>query len=203
MKEIITADGSSTYFSEEYQEAYHSITGAQEEAHKKFVGPAKEKKNPKILDICFGLGYNSAAALEVFEKCNIVGLEKDPEILKKIVKMNPPFTTYNKIKKAREEKEQEIKIILGDAQETIKLLPDEEFDVIFLDPFSPKKCPELWSETFLKNVYQKTAPEGILTTYSCAKIVRQNLIKAGFYVQDGPKVGRRGPATIATKTLIN
>lgn len=203
MKEIITKDGSSTFFSEEYQETYHSTTGAKEEALKKFVDPTKEKKNPKILDICFGLGYNSAAALEVFKECSIIGLEKDKEILTKIQKINPQFTTYQKIKDAVKGKEKSIKIILGDARKTITSLPDQEFDIIFLDPFSPKKCPELWTEEFLQNIYKKTAPGGILTTYSCAKEVRQNLVKAGFQITDGPAIGRRGPATIATKTFIN
>ncbi len=92
---------------------------------------------------------------------------------------------------------------MGDARKTITKLPDKEFDIIFLDPFSPKKCPELWTEEFLKNIYQKTAQGGILTTYSCAKEVRENLTKAGFNVTNGPTIGRRGPATIATKTLIN
>lgn len=201
MKEIRTADGSSTFFSEEYQETYHSITGAQEEARKKFVEPAKEKKNPKIVDICFGVGYNSAAALEVFKECTIIGLEKDPEIIKKIQEIEAPFRTYQQLKEAIQK--ERIKIIIGDAQETIKQLPDNEFDIVFLDPFSPKKCPELWTTEFLTEVYKKTAKEGILTTYSCAREVRENLKKAGFNVTDGPKVGRRGPATIATKTLIN
>ena len=41
--------------------------------------------------------------------------------------------------------------------------------------------------------------KGILTTYSCARQVRENLKKAGFIVKDGPCVGRRAPATIALK----
>src|SRR3989338_3599746 len=104
MKKIITGDKSITFFNEEYQETYHSITGAKEEALKKFVEPAKEKQNPKILDICFGLGYNSAAALEVFKECSITGLEKDPEILKQIQEINPQFTLYQKIKNAVKER---------------------------------------------------------------------------------------------------
>ena len=41
--------------------------------------------------------------------------------------------------------------------------------------------------------------ESILATYSCARIVRDNLKEAGFEVFDGPSVGRRAPSTIAKK----
>ena len=37
----------------------------------------------------------------------------------------------------------------------------------------------------------------ILSTYSCAGIVRRNLKEAGFKVADGPIVGRRAPGTLA------
>jgi len=40
---------------------------------------------------------------------------------------------------------------------------------------------------------------GILTTYSCASIIRKNLREAGFLVKDGPVVGRKAPSTIAIK----
>ena len=42
-------------------------------------------------------------------------------------------------------------------------------------------------------------PGAKLSTYSCAKSVRQNMIAAGFNVLDGPAIGRKSPATIAKK----
>ena len=36
-----------------------------------------------------------------------------------------------------------------------------------------------------------------LSTYSCAKFVRNNLKEAGFAVKDGPIIGRSSPGTIA------
>lgn len=207
MKEIITNDNSITFFNEEYQEAYHSITGAIEESFKKFVEPCNIKKvsKIKILDICFGIGYNSAAAIETIRKINpeckiiIYALENDKKILEKIENLNPKLKHYNTIKEVAKnykyKKENiEINLILGDARETIKKIK-EEFDIVFLDPFSPKKCPELWTVEFFKDIKLK----GILTTYSCAKTVRENLKKAGFEVRDGPSIGRKSPSTIASK----
>ena len=64
-----TEDGSVTFWSDTYQETFHSAHGAKHEAEAKFVIPAKIAEKAKsqtqisILDICYGLGYNSAAAI--------------------------------------------------------------------------------------------------------------------------------------------
>ncbi|MFH1331897.1 MAG: MnmC family methyltransferase [archaeon] len=203
MKKIVTADGSTTYYNEKYDECYHSKTGAVEEAEKKFVEPAKIKSGMRILDVCFGLGYNSMAAMQKAKKLKITALEKDPEILKKGIKnkVKGYEKEYRKIREAAKnlqykDNDVEIKIIIGDATKTIKKL-DEKFDAVFLDPFSPTKNPELWTEKFFKELKNRMKKGARLTTYSCAKAVRNNLKKAGFKVYDGPRVGRRGPSTIA------
>ncbi len=192
MKLVKTKDNSFTFFNEEFNETYHSVSGAIEESFEKFVKPCKEFKNPKILDICFGVGYNSCAALDFFENCKITAIEKDKEILSKIKELNPNFKNYDKIKKL------EINLIIGDARIVVKDLK-EKFDIVFLDPFSPKKCPELWTLEFIKDIYNIMNKNGILTTYSCARSVRDNLVKAGFFVKDGPCIGRKSPSTVAIK----
>ena len=57
-------DGSNTLYSNKYKQNFHDIkTGAIQEALSKHVIPAfdfhKNKKHLRILDICFGLGYNT------------------------------------------------------------------------------------------------------------------------------------------------
>jgi tRNA U34 5-methylaminomethyl-2-thiouridine-forming methyltransferase MnmC len=208
MKLVKTSDGSVTFFSSEFNETYHSTTGAYEEAVKKYAEPCKIATFDKvrILDVCFGLGYNSAAALDAFHGTHIeiIGLENDEEILKEIESLETPFKNYDIIKQAAKKKFYSsekimIKIVVGDARETVKKLVTRDFDVVFFDPFSPKKCPELWTAEFLSDVFSLMKPKGVLATYSCAKSVRENLTKAGFTVMDGPCVGRKSPSTIATK----
>jgi len=213
MQQIITNDDSITYYNKQYQETYHSKSGAVEESIKKFVEPAmikeKSKKGSiKILDICFGLGYNSAAVIDEVLKYNkdcsieIVGLENDISIIEKIQEVNPKFLSYNFIKSLNQNNlsikvdNVSVKLLIGDARELITTLK-EDFDIIFLDPFSPKKCPELWTDLFFKDIKKLTLRGTILTTYSCAKLVRNNLKTVGFTVKDGPCVGRRAPSTIA------
>lgn len=213
MEKIITQDGSVTFYSDKYQETYKSVTGAEEESVKKFVVPAQVAERAKsgkiaVLDICFGLGYNTAAALDAALAANprcditVVGVEIDPETLAKIPEIDAKFRSYSLIKQMiannlfYSKDNIHIKLFLEDAQTIVAGLK-ERFDVIFLDPFSPKKCPELWTERFFRDIFARANSSAILTTYSCARSVRDNLKKAGFIVKDGPCVGRRSPSTVA------
>lgn len=199
MRKVITKDGSVSYYSEEYDEGYHSLTGAHEEARKKFVEPCCIRKGMRILDVCFGIGYNTLAAVERAKKLEIIGLEKDREIIEKIKELDvPDFMKEIAERLKYEDEELKIKIIIGDAREKIKDVKGE-FDAVFLDPFSPKKNPELWEYEFLKEIGKKMKKEARLATYSCARAVRENLKKAGFEVRNGPCVGRKSPSTIAIK----
>ena len=217
-KKIITNDNTETFLNEEVGETYHSHTGAVEEALKKYAKPCKIRElantgKIRILDVCFGMGYNSAMAIDVAlaenSNCEIevYGLEYDPEIVKKIQEVNPPikfFLHYKNLTPTNLEFKQKhvtVKLILGDARETVKNLPDNYFDAIFFDPFSPKTAPEMWTVEFFKEMHRVLNEKGILATYSCAKIVRDNMKEANLFWDEGPIVGRRGPGTIATKWI--
>ena len=220
MEKIITKDGSITFHNQEFDETYHSITGAQEEALKKFSEPCKIKElakngNIKILDVCFGLGYNTAVAIDEALKSNpnckieIFALENDQEILKKIseitsnlesfefLKMIPDLLKESSSTLFLENKNVKLTLFLEDALTSIKKIT-EKIDCVFQDPFSPKKCPQLWTPEFFSDIKTVMNPSGILATYSCAGQVRRNLKEAGFIVKDGPCVGRRAPSTLAT-----
>lgn len=67
---ILTQDGSVGLFNEDIQDVYHSRFGAYLEAQEKFISPSGLEKNLdrkqtlRILDICYGMGYNSKSAIE-------------------------------------------------------------------------------------------------------------------------------------------
>ncbi|MBT7903058.1 hypothetical protein HN587_04275 [Candidatus Woesearchaeota archaeon] len=212
LKKIKTNDGSITFHNSEYDETYHSNTGAEEEALKKFVEPSKLEgfSEVKILDFCFGLGYNSACAIDYFKgaKIEIVGLENDEKILNEILNVESNFKCYSFFKKLVTLSDRErvvtfenckIKLIVDDACKSIIDLEKNSFDLVYFDPFSPKKCPELWTEEVFSQVYRVLKKGGRLMTYSCASAVRKGLKTVGFEVIDGPCVGRRSPSTIAIK----
>jgi len=212
MKEITTKDGSITYRNKKYDDIYHSTSGAATESLEKYARPALEpilhRPIINILDICFGLGYNTAAAIDIIRESSkdsiirVLGLENDIEILEKIQKIKAPFKSYNIIKELTktlyyqyDEKNLHIKLHIGDAKLTINT--KQKFDAVFLDPFSPTKQPELWTVDFFKNIKKTMRKGAIMSTYSCARTVRDNLRSAGFAVIDGPVIGRKSPSTLA------
>ena len=208
MQFIKTKDGSYTVFNQKYQEHYHTISGALEEAFQKHVNAVGVENGFHILDFCFGLGYNSIAATKDHRNLTIIGLENDSEIIEAIKNLSVPdeiekeFTTFQNIAEKLEitdDNNNTIKLIIGDALVSISSLPKDYFDRVFFDPFSPGKQPEMWSRKVFQKVRNVMKQGAKLSTYSCAKSVRKNMIAAGFKVMNGPIVGRKSPATIAVK----
>ena len=213
-----TKDGSYTFFSDDFQEAFHSFYGAKQEAEIKFVQPtlireiAQHHNSIRILDICYGLGYNSAAAMEAIWQVNpqchidLVALEIAAAVPQQAIANNLLSQWRSPIPQLLAELAQNSSIskdlfqgrlLLGDARQTIQQLVNWQADAIFLDPFSPPKCPQLWTVEFITRVAQCLAPQGRLATYSCAAAVRSALILAGLKIGSTVGVGRKSPGTVA------
>ena len=221
----LTADGSFTFFSPEFAQSFHSQTGARQEAELKFVAPtrlAEKATQPsvKILDICYGLGYNTAAALAtiwaVNPDCRIqwIGLEFDPNVIEAAIAHHllqdwpspiPELLTELAVCHQVHSQHFQAQLLIGDARQTIQQVCESGFqaDGIFLDPFSPPSCPQLWTVEFLSLVARCLSSQGYLATYSCSAAVRQALRLAGFKVGSTPPVGRRSPGTVASLTVTD
>lgn len=214
-----TGDGSFTFFSSEIGETFHSTSGAREESRLKFVYPLDliskaQQPSLRLLDVCYGLGYNTAAALEAIWASNsncqveLIALELDPSVPKAAIAHNllniwsdpipeilAELATTHQIRTDR----LQATLYLGDARNTIQQIrSDFQADAIFLDPFSPPACPQMWTVEFLGLVAQHLKPKGKLATYSCSAAVRTALIKAGLLVGSTSPVGRRSPGTLAS-----
>jgi tRNA U34 5-methylaminomethyl-2-thiouridine-forming methyltransferase MnmC len=213
MKLVKTEDGSFTFRNEEYDQTYHSQSGALEEAFGKYVKAAGITDGMTILDYCYGLGYNTLAALACAKNLTIVGLEIDADLLKNLhlLEIADPALKdlYTElITKVAEQLPKtdftvqigtsSVRMLIGDARETIHRV-DLAFDRIYFDPFSPKVCPQLWTQEVFAECFKRTKSGGVLTTYSYARAVREGLKSVGYTVSDGPVIGRRSPSTIATK----
>lgn len=213
MEKVITKDGSVTFLNKEVGDFYHALSGAKDESFEKYAKAldVNSVNNPIIFDICSGLGYNAAAALDTITSSPTIYLfENDKEILAQSLDLDPGFKSYHHIKSliksflesgATTYKKDSIHLILmfGDARKTINQVNDKDkADFIFFDPFSPSKVPDMWTEQFFIDIKNKSKPGAKLATYSCARFVRNNMIAAGYKVEDGPKWGRNSPTTIAT-----
>ena len=199
--EILTKDGSCSLRSVFFQENFHSLLGAFEETKIKFTAPSDlqrfKGKSISVLDICFGLGYNSASLLDELIKqksyLNLYALEIDKKPLKYSLN-NISFQKLwdPKIKKVFESLYRndffeddffKCRILWGDAREKIESIPSaSKFDLIYLDGFSPPKCPQVWSIEFLSKVTEKLNPQGYLITYSSSAAVRNTLRKLGLEI---------------------
>ncbi len=208
MKLVKTKDASYTAFNKVFDEHYHTVSGAIEEAFEKHVNALGIENGMHILDFCFGLGYNSIAACKDHKNLQIIGLENDIKIMEAMKNIEIPdilkteFAPFRNIAEnldITDNNNNRIQILIGDALQKIDELPEFFFDRVFFDPFSPKKQPEMWSEEIFQKIYDKMKSGAKLSTYSCAIQIRKNMISAGFKVIDGPIVGRRSPATIGVK----
>jgi tRNA U34 5-methylaminomethyl-2-thiouridine-forming methyltransferase MnmC len=219
-KPCITDDGSYTFFSEEFGQTFHSKYGAREESISKYAIPTllaqkASRGQLRILDICYGLGYNSAAALATIWRSHpdctveIIALERDRtvpiaaiehQLLTDWAEPIPQLLTQLVREEKIESQRLSAELILGDARQTIGRVIERDFqaDAIFLDPFSPVSCPQLWTIEFIDRVAKCCAPDGIIATYSCASAVRKAMVTVGLAVGGSTPVGRRSPGTIAS-----
>lgn len=216
----LTEDGSYTFFSEEFQEAFHSSFGAKQEAEVRYLKPcrvrqlAQQQSKINILDICYGLGYNSAAALEAIwsanPQCtiNLIALELTADVPQQAVKHDllaqwkfsiPELFSELSHKSIVSTELLQAKLLLGDARHTIQSVieADWQADAIFLDPFSPPKCPQLWTIEFIELVARCLSPTGRLATYSCSAAVRTALTSTGLNIGSVTGAGRKSPGTVA------
>ena len=195
-----TEDGSITLFSEEFGESYHSTyDGALHETMQKHIIPAfsfqKDKNEIKILDICFGLGYNVLATLHYIKqerlstKVHIISPEFDEALVRSLISFEYPkeFDEFKDIIAQLsqnfyyEDEQFKIEILLGDARKTIPKIK-EKFDIIYQDAFSPQQNPLLWTREYFKDIRAISREDVVLTTYSTAIATRMGLYENGFKI---------------------
>lgn len=212
----LSEDGSFTAYSKKYQEHYHSTKdGALHESLTKHVEPAFKMKQHQhvitILDICYGLGFNTLATLYHYKNNNstsklfIYSPELDALLVKSLKDFTYPkeFDAFKNIIITLSEKGiyddtlYHIEIFLGDAREFVKTFAPKTFDIVYHDPFSPKSNPMLWTSEYFNDVRSVMKQDGILTTYSIALATRIALFENGFHIYINHGEGYRD-ATIAS-----
>ena len=223
LKGFITNDGTPSLRSLIYKENFHSNIGALKETKNKFIKPSKLERftnqSIKVLDICFGLGYNSAflfnELLRQSTKLDWFALEIDKRPLD--YSINSDFFKNLWDQKVIEifeslsnngnyvDKEFNCKMIWGDARKKIFDIPKHiKFDLIFLDGFSPQKCPEIWTKEFLSETKQYLNHRGYLITYSSSAAVRKTFIDLGLRIYKiQPKIETSANWSDGTIAMLN
>ncbi|MEA1920605.1 MAG: MnmC family methyltransferase, partial [Campylobacterota bacterium] len=167
-----------------------------------------------ILDICFGLGFNTLATLSylkekgIEKKVTIISPELDAELIASLKDFQYPdiFAVFlpiiDAISACHEYKDAHlhVKVVVGDARAYLLTCKDR-FDIVYQDAFSPSSNPMLWTKEYFSDISKVIKDDGILTTYSTAFKTRLALYENGFNVYINSGEGYRN-ATLASRSLI-
>lgn len=216
IKHIETHDGSNTLYSSKYQQHFHDVkTGAIVESLTKHVIPAldyhKDKKALRILDICFGIGYNTFSTIYYAKKHNldisfeIFSPELDFDLVKSLDEFSFPKEfdeikhIINSLAKTQKYEDENLKIevFIGDARKYINTL--QNIDIVYQDAFSSEVNVELWSVEYFKDIFKACAQDCIVTTYSVATSIRLSMYEAGFEIYQIKPVKKKQTIAIKTK----
>ncbi len=204
-REIIqTSDGSTTIHIPDWNEQYHSIHGAIQEAYHVFIKQGLESiltKEVAVLEIGFGTGLNCFITfLESHKnnlKINYTGVEAYPVIKDEIEKLNYvsqlnaiQYTTiFKKFHDCSWDENHEITphFSLFKRKQFFHEISDQEvFDLIYFDAFGARLQPELWTEKIFSQMFNALKLKGILVTYSAKGSVRRAMQSVGFKVERLP-----------------
>jgi|GEM_PF-2055985 len=237
-----TKDGSFTLYDQFLCEHHHSLIGAYTEARYKYVEPAriifnqklnqglsKEKKTIKVLDVPFGIGYNSIATIKYLEenqsnylsdfKLEILAIENNKEVIQKIKSFSQfsgsELSDYFKLISSLSEKsllknenlrylDFQIELLEKDLFQILPVLANSKyqnyFDLVYFDPFSFRNRPEFWSKQKVLFFISKLLNDsGLFITYSSSKKVRKALLELDLQISPSFPVGRKSPGTLAFK----
>ena len=217
---LITKDGSLTFYSEHFQEAFHSTDGAEGETRYNFVEGCEIASRaarfpPSILEVGLGMGRGYPATLrglgaDFGGELTFVSVERDEGLIdwcRQNVPTPPNHPGHRDLKKvsrgtfswweARGGRTR-LLILPGNAVQTLPRAKEQGLfppvNSIYQDAFSPGKNPELWTPGWFRLLKSLASPEVILSTYSASPSVREALTEAGFTVEERKGFGRKRAA---------
>jgi len=195
---IITEDGSVTIFLPEMQETYHSKFGAIQEANHVFIQNGlhlKQGQPVAILEIGFGTGLNAFITLFESHKNNQVinytGVEAypiEPEhsaLLNYVSELQASqhLDAFNLMHSSPWNATVVLNnnFTLTKRKQFFEDIDDvNTYDLIYFDAFGYPSQPHLWSEDIFRRMYAALKPGGILVTYACRSIIKNNMKAVGF-----------------------
>ena len=203
---------------------YNFIEGCE------IVSRGQKQKSLKILEIGLGIGLGYALTMKALgrqfeKKITFITTEIDPKLLKwcqenTLFPEGFPYPSFRDLKKEKRDGlsyawaqrgRAKLIVLLGDVRQTLPLAVDKGVlsltkesdlvDCIYQDPFSPKRNPELWTNSWFRYLKTLCSKEAILSTYSASVSVRKSLIDAGFFVEKRKGFGVKRESTRAFSTF--
>ncbi len=203
-KIVLTSDGSTTIQIEDWQEQYHSMHGAIQEAKHVFIKHGlslfASKPTVRILEIGFGTGLNAIISLIEQSSTNNIhydGVEAFPvketewRALNYLEQLEA--STLQGVFDRMHESPWNEPVTLTASFTLTKIQKKfdainavSRYDLIYFDAFGARVQPELWTEEIFKIMYQAIKTNGVLVTYSAKGSVRRAMQKVGFTVERLP-----------------
>jgi len=197
---ILTEDGSNSLYVPEIDECYHSSHGAIQESRHIFIEAGLKqcrKSEINILEVGFGTGLNAFLTMIEAEwnakQIHYVSLEKYPVEAEKALRLNYPEELSSEKRSCFELMHlsawnEKVKITPFFSLEKVETdftqyIPENKFDVVFFDAFSPEKQPEMWTQERFELIYEYCNDAAILTTYCAKGVVRRAMQAVGFTVE--------------------
>ena len=205
---LTTQDGSVTIHLPDWNEQYHSIHGAINEAKhvflkhglEFFINSKEQLPNPiSILEIGFGTGLNAFLTC-LFAEANgagihYTGVEAYPVESSEIQQLN-----YSELLNSSSETFAQLHEISWEIPNTISesfiltkrkqffsdIKDKAAFHIIYFDAFGARVQPELWTEAIFRAMFEALLPGGVLVTYSAKGSVRRAMQVVGFEVERLP-----------------
>lgn len=160
-----------------------------------------------IWDVGLGAAHNLSCTVQFVEKtglrARIVSFEKDLEPLQLACEERERFPHLKALPDAFDASARNLErgvwsweLRVGDFFELLESAPAPDY--VFWDPFSIKSNPEFWTqEAFLRLRAHAGAKPLRMITFSSATRAREALLKAGFFVCEGPESSTERRTTLA------
>lgn len=204
-----TKDGSTSLFSEKFDEPYHSRHGAIQESQHVFIDKGLshfyQLQKPTKIDVFemgFGTGLNALLTLQWAEENNVAinytTIEKFPLEQAQIDAMNYPQllhidqSLFQKLHESDWEKPIAINQYFTlhksgvDLEQVKDHFNGQSFDLIYFDAFAPSSQAHLWEVPVFEAMHHVLKIGGVLTTYCAKGQVRRNMQAAGLTVEKVP-----------------
>ena len=208
-KIVTTGDGSTTIQITDWNEQYHSMHGAVQEARHVFLkmgldfwmNENPDQKTLHILEIGFGTGLNALLTLIHTEKSSVnllyEGVEAYPVSSEELAQLNyleaADAQAFEAVfEKMHQTPWEQTEIIteafqLKKRKQTFETLEDQDqHDLIYFDAFGARVQPELWEEPIFEKMYRALKAGGVLVTYAAKGSVRRAMQAVGFKVERLP-----------------
>ena len=201
---ITTSDGSKTIQIEDWNEQYHSLHGAVQEAEHVFIKNGLSlfaNQEISILEIGFGTGLNALItfmrAKDLNLKVRYCGVEAYPVSEDELDQLNyiSCLNASNLESKFRKMhlSPWEVNVPISEdfnltkRQQNFSEIKDvSAFNLVYFDAFGARVQPELWTEVIFKKMYEAMKPNSFLVTYSAKGSVRRAMQAVGFDVERLP-----------------